>query len=267
MAQTWNKELANEIGVSMGQEYVDADNYGWYGPAMNIHRTAFAGRNFEYYSEDSLLSGYMAANEMNGAATKGVYPYMKHFALNDQETNRCSFLLTFASEQTIREGYLKAFELATKGFEGKAMAVMSSFNWIGTVPSCANNELLNNVLRGEWGFVGMVETDYDGSYGYMITDHCIRNGNDLMLGFNSAESNKLTDESATAVLAMRQACKNILYTVANSGYYADGNPATGMTNMTKLFVMIDVILAVVLLAVDTIVIVRWRKKKKQAANE
>ena len=267
MAQTWNKELANEIGVSMGQEYVDADNYGWYGPAMNIHRTAFAGRNFEYYSEDSLLSGYMAANEMNGAATKGVYPYMKHFALNDQETNRCSFLLTFASEQTIREGYLKAFELATKGFEGKAMAVMSSFNWIGTVPSCANNELLNNVLRGEWGFVGMVETDYDGSYGYMITDHCIRNGNDLMLGFNSAESNKLTDESATAVLAMRQACKNILYTVANSGYYADGNPASGMTNMTKLFVMIDVILAVVLIVVDTIVIVRWRKKKKQAVNE
>ena len=261
MAQTWNKELANEIGVSMGQEYVDADNYGWYGPAMNIHRTAFAGRNFEYYSEDSLLSGYMAANEMNGAATKGVYPYMKHFALNDQETNRCSFLLTFASEQTIREGYLKAFELATKGFEGKAMAVMSSFNWIGTVPSCANNELLNNVLRGEWGFVGMVETDYDGSYGYMITDHCIRNGNDLMLGFNSAESNKLTDESATAVLAMRQACKNILYTVANSGYYADGNPATGMTNMTKLFVMIDVILAVVLIVVDTIVIVRWRKNR------
>ena len=147
------------------------------------------------------------------------------------------------------------------------MAVMSSFNWIGTVPSCANNELLNNVLRGEWGFVGMVETDYDGSYGYMITDHCIRNGNDLMLGFNSAESNKLTDESATAVLAMRQACKNILYTVANSGYYADGNPASGMTNMTKLFVMIDVILAVVLIVVDTIVIVRWRKKKKQAAKD
>ena len=108
----------------------------------------------------------------------------------------------------------------------------------------------------------MVETDYDGSYGYMITDHCIRNGNDLMLGFNSAESNKLTDESATAVLAMRQACKNILYTVANSGY-----PASGMTNMTKLFVMIDVILAVVLIVVDTIVIVRWRKKKKQAVNE
>ena len=262
IAQTWNKDLAKEVGDSMGQEYVDADNFGWYGPAMNIHRSAFAGRNFEYYSEDGVLSGYMAANEMNGAAVKGVYPYIKHFALNDQETNRCSFLLTFASEQTIREGYLKAFELAVKGFEGNAMAAMSAFNWIGTVPSCANNGLLNNVLRGEWGFVGMVETDYDGSYGYMITDHCIRNGNDLMLGFNSAESNKLTDKSATAVLAMRQACKNILYTVANSGYYADGNPAAGMSNMTKLFVTVDVILAVLLIAADAIVIVRFRKKRK-----
>ena len=266
IAQTWNKDLAKEVGDSMGQEYVDADNFGWYGPAMNIHRSAFAGRNFEYYSEDGVLSGYMAANEMNGAAVKGVYPYIKHFALNDQETNRCSFLLTFASEQTIREGYLKAFELAVKGFEGNAIAAMSSFNWIGTVPSCANNGLLNNVLRGEWGFVGMVETDYDGSYGYMITDHCIRNGNDLMLGFNSAESNKLTDESATAVLAMRQACKNILYTVANSGYYADGNPAAGMSNMTKLFVTVDVILAVLLIAADAIVIVRFRKKRKNVDN-
>lgn len=99
---------------------------------------------------------------------------------------------------------------------------MSSFNWIGTVPSCANSHLLNNVLRGEWGFVGMVETDYDGSYGYMITDHCIRNGNDLMLGFASAPSNVLSDQSATAIRAMRQACKDILYTVGNSGYYADG---------------------------------------------
>ena len=146
------------------------------------------------------------------------------------------------------------------------MAAMSSFNWIGTVPSCANNGLLNNVLRGEWGFVGMVETDYDGSYGYMITDHCIRNGNDLMLGFNSAESNKLTDESATAVLAMRQASKNILYTVANSGYYADGNPAAGMSNMTKLFVTVDVILAALLIAADAVVIVRFRKKRKNIDN-
>lgn len=137
----------------MGQEYKDANNYGWYGPAMNLHRSAFAGRNFEYYSEDSVLSGYMAAAEVNGAATQGVYAYIKHFALNDQETNRCSFLLTFATEQTIRETYLKPFEMAVKNFTGTAQAVMSSYNFIGNVASCNNSDLLNTVLRDEWGFV------------------------------------------------------------------------------------------------------------------
>jgi beta-glucosidase len=267
MAQTWNKELAYEIGQSMGQEYADASNYGWYGPAMNTHRSAFAGRNFEYYSEDGVLAGYLAVNQVNGAAEKGVYAYIKHFALNDQETNRCTMLLTFASEQAIREIYLKPFEIATKGFTGTSRAVMSSFNWIGTVPSCANGNLLNNVLRDEWGFVGMVETDYDGSYGYMITDHCIRNGNNLMLGFNSAESNVLSDTSATAVKAMRESSKNILYTVVNSGYYAgDSDPTGGMSNMTKIFLTVDIIIAAVIIAIEVILIVRYRNKKKKAVS-
>ncbi len=263
MAQTWNKELAYEIGQSMGQEYKDANNFGWYGPAMNTHRSAFAGRNFEYYSEDGVLGGYLAANQMNGASEKGVYAYIKHFALNDQEINRISVLTTYASEQAIREIYLKPFEIAVKGFEGTSAAAMSSFNWIGTQPSCGNEYLLNNVLRGEWGFVGMVESDYDGSYGYMITDNCIRSGNDLMLGFNSAETNKLEDKSATAVKAMRQACKNILYTVGNSGYYeGDQDPAGKMSNMTKIFITVDVAVAAVILAIEIILIVRYRKKKK-----
>lgn len=268
MAQTWNQSLAYELGQCMGQEYKDADNYGWYGPAMNTHRSAFAGRNFEYYSEDGVLAGRIAANQVNGAAEHGVYAYIKHFALNDQEINRTSMLMTFSSEQAIREIYLKPFEIATKEFEGTSRAVMSSFNWIGTVPSCANSNLLNNVLRGEWGFVGMVESDYDGSYGYMITDHCIRNGNDLMLGFGSAESNILDDHSATAVRAMRQACKNILYTVGNSGYYTvDKDPAGVMTNMTKIFITVDVIVALIVLAVEAIVILRYLKKKKTASAE
>ncbi len=267
MAQTWNQSLAYELGQCMGQEYKEANNYGWYGPAMNTHRSAFAGRNFEYYSEDGVLAGRIAANQVNGAAEHGVYAYIKHFALNDQEINRTSMLLTYSSEQAIREIYLKPFEIATKEFEGTSRAVMSSFNWIGTVPSCANNNLLNNVLRGEWGFVGMVETDYDGSYGYMITDHSIRNGNDLMLGFGSAESNILDDQSATAVQAMRQACKNILYTVGNSGYYAgDKDPAGVMTNMTKIFLTADVIVALLVLAAEGIVILRYRKKKKAAVT-
>ncbi len=268
MAQTWNQSLAYELGQCMGQEYKDANNYGWYGPAMNTHRSAFAGRNFEYYSEDGVLAGRIAANQVNGAAEHGVYAYIKHFALNDQEINRTSMLMTFSSEQAIREIYLKPFEIATKEFEGTSRAVMSSFNWIGTVPSCANSNLLNNVLRGEWGFVGMVETDYDGSYGYMITDHSIRNGNDLMLGFGSAESNILSDKSATAVQAMRQACKNILYTIGNSGYYTvDEDPAGVMTNMTKIFITVDVIVALIIIAVEAIVILRYMKKKKAASEK
>ena len=268
MAQTWNQSLAYELGQCMGQEYKEANNYGWYGPAMNTHRSAFAGRNFEYYSEDGVLAGRIAANQVNGAAEHGVYAYIKHFALNDQVINRTSMLMTFSSEQAIREIYLKPFEITVKGFEGTSQAVMSSFNWIGTVPSCANSNLLNNVLRDEWGFVGMVETDYDGSYGYMITDHSIRNGNDLMLGFGSAESNLLEDHSATAVKAMRQACKNILYTIGNSGYYTvDEDPAGIMTNMTKIFLTVDVIVALVLLGVEAIVILRYLKKKKAVSAE
>lgn len=264
MAQTWNKQLSYEIGRAMGREYADANNFGWYGPAMNTHRSAFAGRNFEYYSEDGVLGGYMAANQINGAAEYGVYAYIKHFALNDQETNRCSFLLTFSSEQAIREIYLKPFELAVKGFNGTAQAAMSSFNWIGTEPSCSNPALLIEVLRNEWGFVGMVETDYNGSYGYMITDHCIRSGNNLMLGFGSAESNVLSDHSATAIKAMRESCKNIMYTIVNSGYYAgDSNPVGGLSNMEKIFLTVDIIAAILILGAELIVIVRYQKKKKK----
>lgn len=264
LAQTWNKDLAYEAGQSMGEEYAEASNYGWYGPAMNTHRSAFGGRNYEYYSEDGVLSGYMAVNQVNGAAEKGVYAYIKHFALNDQETNRISCLMTYASEQAIREIYLKPFEIAVKGFEGTALAAMSAYDFIGTIPCCANSNLLNTVLRGEWGFVGMVESDYDGSYGFQITDHCIRNGNDLMLGFANADSNDLSDQSATAVLAMRQACKNILYTVGNSGYYAGEDPTSGITNMTKIFIAADVGTALVIVVIEVILIMRYRGKKKKA---
>ena len=265
MAQTWSKDVAYEIGTSMGQEYADANNYGWYGPAMNTHRSAFAGRNFEYYSEDGVLAGLIASAEINGASTKGVYPYIKHYAVNDQEINRCSFLLTYAPEQALREIYLKPFELAVKNFTGTAIAAMSAFNWIGAEPACANDELLNQILRGEWGFVGLVETDYNGSYGFQYTDHCIRNGNDLMLGFNSAATNALTDKSATATLAMRQACKNILYTIGNSGYYTINDVSDGgLTNMQKIFYTADAICAAVVLCLLAIVLIRWRKKKARS---
>jgi beta-glucosidase len=268
MAQTWSKEMATKIGDAMGREYADANNYGWYGPAMNTHRSAFAGRNFEYYSEDGVLAGKFASNQVNAAAKLGVYAYIKHFALNDQETNRCSILMTYSNEQAMREIYLKPFEIVVKNYDftSQGLAVMSSFNWLGTKPADGSYELLTTVLRDEWGFVGFVETDYDGSYGYMISDHCVRVGNDLMLGFNSAATNVFTDNSATVTLALRQSSKNILYVVANSGYYADGDPTGGIDNMTKTFIGIDVAIAIVLIAIEAIVIVRWLGKKKKAAQ-
>ncbi len=265
MSQTWNKELLYEVGLAMGQEYADVNIYGVYGPAMNTHRSAFAGRNFEYYSEDGVLAGYLAAAEVTGLSEKGCYAYIKHFALNDQETNRNSFLLTYSNEQAIREIYLKPFEVCIKNYDGVQSAMMSSFNWIGTKPACGNEDVLTTILRDEWGFVGMVITDYDGSYGYMITDQCVRAGNDLMLGFNYMPTNQLTNtESASLVSALRTSSKNILYTIANSGHYTNATEEGGMSNMNKLFLIIDICTAVVVLAVAAIVFGRYFKKKKAA---
>lgn len=188
---------------------------------------------------------------------------LKRVGIPSMETNRCTFLLTYSDEQAIREIYLKPFETCVKNFTGGALAVMSSFNWIGTRYSGSNSYLLNNVLRSEWGYQGMVLTDWDGSYGYQITDDCVRNGNDAMLGFNSYESNVLTDrDSATLTRALRQASKNIMYTIVNSGNYTVENPdEAGLDNMTLAFIGIDVAAAVVLIAVELIVILRWRKRQ------
>lgn len=269
IAQTWNQELAERVGEAEGAEYADCRIFGTYSPAMNIHRSAFTGRNFEYYSEDGVLSGKIALNTINGLSTKGVYPYIKHFVMNDQETNRCTMLLTYSDEQAIREIYLKPFEICVKNFQGQSLAVMSSFNFIGDRWTGANPNLLNNVLRDEWGFRGMVLTDWNGSYGYQNTDDCVRNGNDAMLGFASKESNKITNtSSATLVKAMRQACKNILYTTVNSGNYTVPDPDAGkMSNMTKLFLEIDVASGIVLIAVMAIVLVRFFKKRKKNVAE
>lgn len=266
MAQTWSKELAEKIGDALGQEFANANNYGWYGPAMNLHRSAFSGRNFEYYSEDAVLSGLFASEEVNGAAKYGVYSYIKHFAANDQETNRTAFLLTYMTEQTFRENCLKPFEMVVKNFDFDhyVMGMMTAYNWLGTVPAISSYELLTTVLRGEWGFRGVVISDYNGSYGYELTDAAIRAGNDLMLGYGMAESNKLEDtDAATCVLAMRQACKNILYTVANSGYYADEAAAQGgMSGMTRLFLIVDGAAILLAVGIEALVVVRWMKKRK-----
>lgn len=147
IASTWNKSVATEFGESIGKMADEMGVSGWYAPAMNTHRSAFAGRNFEYFSEDGVLAGNMAANATIGAEEHGVYAYLKHFALNDQETNRNRMVCTWSNEQAIREIYLKPFEIAVK--EGKAKAIMSSYNYIGPRYVGGTTELLNTVLRDE----------------------------------------------------------------------------------------------------------------------
>ena len=267
VAQTWNKDLAYEVGGAIGQEYADCHIYGWYGPAMNTHRTALNGRNFEYYSEDGVLAGYIASAEVNAAGEKGVYAYIKHFVVNDQEINRCTVQQIHVTEQTMREIYMKPFELCVKNydFDNNPLAVMTSFTLIGPKWTGANSDLLNGVLRGEWGFQGMVLTDWFGSYGYQVTMDSVLNGNDIMLGFGSNVRTDIENlDSATMVKALRQASKNIMFTIVRSGNYTIEQENSGLDRMTTMFIGIDVGVGVVVAGIATFLFLRYRKKNQQA---
>ena len=262
-ACTWNKDLAKQFGEMIGDMAHDMHVAGWYAPAMNIHRNAFSGRTFEYFSEDALLSGAMASNEIAGAKEKGVYSFMKHFALNDQETKRTEMLCTWTNEQAMREIYLKPFEMSVK--EGGAQAVMSAFNYIGNTYAGGNNALLNTVLRDEWGFKGFVLTDYFGGYGYQNGDQEIRNGNDSMLATTSI-TNHITDKSATSVKAMRTAAHNILYTAANSWQYADGEPKVATPIWKTAMYVAWGVTAILVIALEALAIKRYMDRKKAKAE-
>ncbi|WNE85363.1 glycoside hydrolase family 3 protein [Bifidobacterium adolescentis] len=262
-ACTWNKDLAKQFGEMIGDMAHDMHVAGWYAPAMNIHRNAFSGRTFEYSSEDSLLSGVMASSEISGAKSKGVYSFMKHFALNDQETKRTEMLCTWTNEQAMREIYLKPFEMSVK--EGGAQAVMSSFNYIGNTYAGADSALLQTVLRGEWGFKGFVLTDYFGGYGYQNADQEVRAGNDSMLATTKI-TNHITDKSATSVKAMRQAAHNILYTAANSWQYANGEPKVA-TPIWKIAMYVAWgVVAVLVIGLEFLTIKRYLSRKKAVAT-
>ena len=261
IGMTWDKELAYAFGDSIGEMANEMDTSGWYGPAMNIHRTAFAGRNFEYYSEDGVLSGQMASNAILGAQEHGVYAYMKHFALNDQEGNRTSMAATWSNEQAIREIYLKPFEISVK--DADCHAVMSSFNYIGTRWAGGCKELLKNVLRGEWGFVGFVETDYFGVYGYMTADQGVRNGCDLMLCTTGNDFNTVTVLTNSSKQALREASKNILYTVVNSRAYAAENLNPGMAKWEIIMIGADVLVALLIVALEIKTFKSYKKRKEE----
>ncbi len=223
-ASTHNHELAYRKGIAIGNEALFGEGKnsnaassrfpGWYAPAADTHRSPFGGRNADYYSEDGMIAGKMASEIIKGAMEKGVFCFLKHFAVNDQEYTRVR-LCTWVNEQSMREIYFKPFELAVK--EGGTTAIMSALNRIGTTWTGGSYELLTNVLRKEWGFHGMVVTDsYIGSYSYV--DQMVYAGGDIELGnamgeFNRSETRLTTPEGWKAIY---RASKNILYTMANS---------------------------------------------------
>lgn len=225
LGATFNKKLCDKFGTLIGEDGLHATTTnrqiaGWYAPAVNIHRTPFSGRNYEYYSEDSVLSGLMAARVINAVADKGVVCFLKHFAFNDQESNR-NGICVFGEEQSLREIYLKPFEIALQNCnEGACTAIMSSYNRIGGTWTGASKPLLNEVLRNEWGFVGRVLSDYIGSdvcKSYVSIYSGLYAGNDQLLntneGFFSLADAK---DNPTIVNLMREATHRILYSAINS---------------------------------------------------
>ena len=232
MAATWNTEFMYKMGESLGEDGLALGMAGLYGPAMNTHRTAYAGRNFEYYSEDGFLGGKIAAAEVGGIQSKGVYVYLKHFAFNDQETNtRCYSI--FANEQAMREVYLEPFEhaviegtMTVDGEEvaiGGGMNVMNSFGRVGVVWTGAHEGLMTNILRGEWGMDGFALTDYSNNgntydifLGIMAgTDSWDNSNAGPMTRVDKLKNYDITQDPALAI-RMREATHRILYTVANS---------------------------------------------------
>lgn len=252
VGSSWNTDLAQRFGTAFGAEAAANHVVGLYAPGMNIHRTPFSGRNFEYYSEDGLLSGKMGAAMAQGVDSQGVYTYIKHFALNDQESNRLS-ISVWANEQSIREIYLKPFELSVK--EGGTTAVMSSYSRLGNTWAGASKALLTDVLRNECGFHGLVVTDSAmGNTNWMDVNLAIRAGGDMMLCLMGV---KLDSSSNTAQQAMRRACHNILYTQANSIAIA-----AAVDNAPYWLILLAIVDSILLIAIVLLLLKRIPDDKK-----
>lgn len=275
MSATWNVELIYEMGEAVGEEGLwgtartadqDGISYsGWYAPGVNIHRSPFGGRNFEYFSEDSYLTGMIAAAEIRGCQSKGVNCYVKHFALNEQETHRGGGS-SWVTEQAMREIYLKAFELTVK--VGNTRTMMSSFNRIGTRWTGGDYRLLTEILRDEWGFRGTVICDYNQLGSYMNNRQMIYAGGDLNL---CTDKGRMWDDydknSAADVTVLRMAAKNILYSVASSNAMNSLNLIYLMPIWQIILIAVDIAIPVGLAVWGFFAIRQALKKSKKDAAE
>lgn len=285
IAATFHVELAYAMGDAVGQEAADAGVNHWYAPAMNIHRSPFSGRNFEYYSEDPVLSGYMAINEVSGCANQGLVCTIKHFALNDEECydNDRSRVSIWANEQAIREIYLKPFEMCVKEArmnltyldeEGNQVnqvmrgttAVMGCMNYWGTEWGGASYALNTEVLRDEWGFQGFVVTDMVMNAGSNSVDQCLRSGSDTWMAWGDSFASLIEDTSSpTGVATIQRAVKNMCYAIANSRAMdglAPGTVVTYATSPWRIGLMIGDILVGVFVVIMVVVMVSRTKHAK-----
>lgn len=229
LAQTWNTELAYSMGKQMGDDCNSEGVQGWYGPGVNIHRSPFNGRNYEYYSEDPLITGLMCANAVEGAKYAGVFCYLKHLALYETESFRDG-MYTWLTEQAFREIYLKPFEISIKhkdryGIDKNgsgSTAIMTSYGRAGAVWTGGSVALLSDegVLRGEWGFTGATLTDYADYHQFMNGDQMVRAGGDLWmdgyLSNGSFDSTTDINNDAAFQQALRRATKNVVYMWLNA---------------------------------------------------
>ena len=266
VATTWNTELAKEFGEMVGDEGIvgnergDKSPYtGWYAPGVNIHRSPFGGRNFEYYSEDGILSGKIAAAQIQGCNSKGLVTFVKHFAVNEQETHRSiSGDSSWLTEQSMREIYLRPFEIAVK--EGETKAMMSSFNRIGTRWTGGDYRLLTEILRNEWGFKGTVLCDFNTIPAYMNSRQMAYAGGSLNL---ATLPESWCDESYAAdVHILRQNIKDTLFAFVDTNAMNGEVIGYGMPLWVMCLIGFDVAVVLILAAWGLRILMRQRKKEE-----
>ncbi|MBQ4426359.1 MAG: glycoside hydrolase family 3 C-terminal domain-containing protein [Oscillospiraceae bacterium] len=269
LAASFDPEIAENMGRSIGNDCLLANGKaysGIYGPGVNIHRTPYSGRNFEYYSEDPFISGKICAAETKGIQSKGVYVYMKHFALNDQETARDG-IAVWTNEQAAREIYLQAFEYPVA--EGNAYCVMTSFNRMGCTWAGGDPGLINGILRGEWGMQGFALTDFSNSNSYMDVLNGLMAGGD---GWDCNDGQKWTQklleykDDPTVVAAMKEATKHILFAVVNSNAMNGVSANMQVVEVTPWWktaiVIADVVFGVLAAGSIVMLVLKLRKGKE-----
>lgn len=298
LAQTWNQELALEYGEMIGNEAILGGADGWYAPSMNIHRTPFSGRNGEYYSEDAFVSGNVASKEVVGAASKGMYTYIKHFAFNDQEDHRGDRegqfgAATWLNEQSAREIYLLPFEMCMKSGDVElnyiksnedgtyenatttiraCQAVMTAFNRVGATWTGGSYHLITGILRNEWAFNGLIMTDNANTGVFMDGYQMIEAGADVKLTYakESARFNFDENDAATYHYA-REAAHHALYTIANSKAMNGAMPGSVFVEkkmlVEKLIIGINIVCPLLILMMVLFTIKRFRKTKKEITLE